>query len=131
MASYWSYDWLILRSEWKWRGAGASTLISFTFFFFFCVCVCFLFLFCLLKKKCIVLSCFITFIFNSFVISYWIYFVVTEKKKKMVSEVTVGWKVIVQELIIGFWTVIVHLPTFGMVSTKKVCRSGQMFFTHY
>ena len=110
-------------------GSEYSHLVYFFFFFFF-VCVFFVFVL-FVKKKCIVLSCFITFIFNSFVISYWIYFVVIEKKKKMVSEVTVGWKVIVQELIIGFWTVIVHLPTFGMVSTKKVCRSGQMFFTHY
>ena len=30
-----------------------------------------------------VLSCFINFIFNSFVISYWMYFVVIERKKNL------------------------------------------------
>ena len=32
------------------------------------------------KKNCPVLSCFINFIFNSFAISAWIYFVVIERK---------------------------------------------------
>ena len=37
---------------------------------------------CLLKK-CPMLSCFINFIFNSFVISYWMYFAVIERKKTL------------------------------------------------
>ena len=66
----------------------SSLFLFFSFFFFFVVVVVVV----LIVKKifCPVLSCFINFIFNSFVISYWIYFVVIEKKKKMVSEVTVG-----------------------------------------
>ena len=34
------------------------------------------------------LSCFINFIFNSFAISYWIYFVVIERKKKNLKKKT-------------------------------------------
>ena len=34
------------------------------------------------KKNCLMLSCFINSIFNSFVISHWVYFVVIERKKK-------------------------------------------------
>ena len=48
-----------------------------------------LLLFCLLKKVSM-LSCFINFIFNSFAVSYWMYFVVIERKKiikKKVCEV--------------------------------------------
>ena len=83
MVSYWSYDWLILCLKWKEMGAGTSNFISFSFFFFF---VCFLLLlllllFCLLKK-CPMLICFINFIFNSFVFSYCLYFVVIKRKKK-------------------------------------------------
>ena len=37
------------------------------------------------KIFCPVLSCFINFIVNSFVISYWIYFVVIEREKKKKS----------------------------------------------
>ena len=48
-----------------------------------------LLLFCLLKKVSM-LSCFINFVFNSFAVTYWMYFVVIERKKiikKKVCEV--------------------------------------------
>ena len=79
MAFYWSYDWLVLCSKWKGRRVGARNFISFSFLLFFCCCCCCCFLF--VKKNCPVLSSFINFIFNSFVISYWMYFVVIERKK--------------------------------------------------
>ena len=90
MVSYWSYEWLILCLKWKGRGVRTRNFNPFSFFpffFFVCVFVCvfvrvlllLLLLFCLLKKMSM-LSCFINFIFNSFVVSYWMYFVVIEKK---------------------------------------------------
>ena len=79
----------------KREGAGASNFISFSFLFsIFYLFFIFLFL-CLSKQNCSVLSCFISFIFNSFVISYWIYFLVTERKKtnniKEVIQKVLGW----------------------------------------
>ena len=40
------------------------------------------------------LSCFINFIFNSFVISYWMYFVVKERKKKFLNFFFRGFRVL-------------------------------------
>ena len=64
----------------------ASNFISFSFLLFF-LSFLFFFLFCFVflfvKKNCPVLSCFINFIFNSFIIRYWMYFVVIERKKKL------------------------------------------------
>ena len=70
----------------------------FLFFFFFCVCICVCVCACFvvavvvvfLLKKVFMLSCFINFIFNSFAVSSWMYFVVIERKKiikKKVCEV--------------------------------------------
>ena len=60
----------------------------FVFVFVFvcvCVCVCVFVLFVKKKKnKCPALSCFINFIFNSFVITCWMYFVVIEREKKII-----------------------------------------------
>ena len=81
MTSYWSYDWLILRSKWRGRGAGACNFISFSIlFFFFCLFVCLVFF------VCPVLSCFINFIFDIFVISYSMFFVVIERKKTLLKK---------------------------------------------
>ena len=70
----------MLGSKWKGRGAGASNFISFSFLFFVVVVVAVVLF---VKKNFFrpVLSCFINFIFNSFVVSYWMYFVVIERKK--------------------------------------------------
>ena len=79
MASFRSYVWLILFSKWKGRGWVACNFISFSFLFFF-LFVFFFFRFTLFSFVCPVLSCFINFIFNSYVISYLMYFVIIERK---------------------------------------------------
>ena len=75
MAFYRSYDWLKLCSKWKGRGAGS---LEFHLVYFFIV---FFFRFILFSFVCPVLSCFINFIFSSYVISYLMYFVMIERKK--------------------------------------------------
>ena len=73
-------DWYSAQYE---KGGGQKRVISsrflfYAFFIFFVVVVVLI----IKKEFSPVLSCFINFIFNSFVISYWMYFVVTERKKK-------------------------------------------------
>ena len=51
-----------------------------------CACVSFAVVVVLFVKKSPILSCFISFILNSFVISYWMYFVVIERKKKLTKK---------------------------------------------
>ena len=52
-----------------------------------CACVFFaVVVVVLFVKKSPILSCFINFILNSFVISYWMYFVVIERKKKLTKK---------------------------------------------
>ena len=82
MASYWWYDWLIFHSKWKGRGRECVISSYFRFGFFFLVFLFFVFLFVCLIFVFPVLSCFINFIFNIVVISYSMYFVVIESKKK-------------------------------------------------
>ena len=71
-------DWYSIQNEKGGGGGGGSRgweqVIS-SCFLFFIVFILFV------KKIFVLLSCFINFIFNSFVISYWIYFVVIERKK--------------------------------------------------
>ena len=66
------------------EGAGTSNFILFSFVRV-CVSVCVFFFVVVLfvVKKCPMLSCFVNFIFDSFVISYWMYFVCDRKKKKL------------------------------------------------
>ena len=67
----------------KREGTGTSNFIPFSFFLCVCVCVCVFCCCCFVcYKKCPMLSCFINCVFNSFEISYWMYFVVIERKKK-------------------------------------------------
>ena len=62
----------------------ASDFISLSFFFFLVAVVVVVVL--IVKKICPVLSGFINFIFNIFVITYWMYFVVIERKKYLKKE---------------------------------------------
>ena len=67
-------DWYSVQNE---KGGGRVCVISSRFLFY-----CFFFLrFVLFSSVCPVLSCFINFIFNSYVISYLMYFVIIERKK--------------------------------------------------
>ena len=72
-------DWYSIQNE---NGGGREQVIS-SRFLFYCVFVVAVVVVLMVKINfCPVLSCFINFIFNSFVISYWMYFVVIERKKK-------------------------------------------------
>ena len=66
-------DWNSVQNE-KGEGRVAWNFILFTFLLFF-------FRFILFSFVCPVLSCFINFIFSSYVISYLMYFVMIERKK--------------------------------------------------
>ena len=75
-------DWYSIQNE---KGGCGSEEFHFVFFFVLFLFFIYLYIssFCLLNKNLFpVLSCFINFIFNSFVISYCMYFVVRERKKR-------------------------------------------------
>ena len=78
-------DWYCVQNKEgvRWKRVISSRFLFYYFscLFFFFFLFCFVLFFCLLKKNCPVLSCFINFIFNSFIIRYWMYFVVIERKK--------------------------------------------------